>query len=55
MQLRRKVQDTVDRVTAAADNTKQAIIGVGILAAVSLVVALLALVMRTRRPAAVRA
>lgn len=54
MQLGRKVQDTVDRVTAAADNTRQAIIGIGLLAALALGVALVALVMGSRRPAAVR-
>jgi len=54
MQLGGKVRAAVDQVTAAADNTRQAIIGLGILAGAALVVALVALVVGARRPAAVR-
>lgn len=50
MQLGRKVQDTVDRVTAAADNTRQAITVIGAVAAVALIIGLAALVVSSRRP-----
>jgi hypothetical protein len=49
MQLGGKVRETVDRVTAAASDTKQAITVVGVIAAVALGVALVALVLVSRR------
>lgn len=49
MQLGGKVRTAVDRVTAAADDTKQAITVVGVVAAVALCVGLLALVLVSRR------
>jgi hypothetical protein len=54
MQLPGKVRAAVDQVTAAADNTRQAITVIGVLAAVALVVGLVALAMGSRRPAAAR-
>jgi hypothetical protein len=51
MHLGSKVRETVDRITAAADDTKQAITVIGALAALALGVALLALVLASRRRA----
>lgn len=54
MQLGGKVRAAVDNVTAAAADTRQAIVGIGVLALIALGVALVALVMGSRRPAAAR-
>jgi hypothetical protein len=54
MQLGGKVRAAVDNVTAAAADTKQAIVGVGVLAVLALGLALIALVLGARRPAGTR-
>lgn len=51
MQLGGKVRETVDRVTAAAADTRQAIVGIGVLAVIALGLALVALVLSSRRRA----
>jgi hypothetical protein len=50
MQLGGKVRSAVDQVTAAADNTRQAITVIGAVAAVALIVGLVALAVSARRP-----
>lgn len=54
MQLGGKVRAAVDNVTAAAADTKQAILSVGVLAVIALGLALVALVLGARRPVAAR-
>lgn len=54
MQLGGKVRAAVDNVTAAAADTKQAVLGIGVLALVALGVAVIALVIGSRRPQAAR-
>lgn len=49
MQLGGKVRQAVDRVSAAASNTKQAITVIGVLALVALGMALVALITSRRR------
>lgn len=51
MQIGSKVRTAVDRVTAAAEDTKRAITVIGVLAVVALAAALVALVMASRRRA----
>ena len=54
MQLGGKVRAAVDTVSAAASDTKQAVIVVGVVAAVALIVGLFALLIGSRRPQAAR-
>lgn len=54
MQLGGKVRAAVDTVSAAAADTKQAIVGVGVLAVIALGLALIAIVLGARRPVAAR-
>jgi hypothetical protein len=54
MQLAGKVRAAVDTVQAAASDTKQAVIAVGVVAAVALIVGLVALLIGSRRPVAAR-
>lgn len=49
-----KVREAAERVTAAASDTRQAVIGIGVLAGVALLVGLVALVIGSRRPRAAR-
>ena len=54
MQLTGKVRGAVDAVSAAASDTRRAVITVGVVAAVALIVGLVALVIGSRRPQAAR-
>jgi hypothetical protein len=54
MQLGGKVRETVDRVTSAAADTKQAVLIIGALALAAFALAVAALVLGARRPALMR-